>query len=54
MGADRAARLLAWGRSVTIDGNTLDPTLQLMLSAQHALGVDGLAVADDVAASRAQ
>ncbi len=48
-----AARLLAWGRSITIDGNTLDPTLQLMLSAQHALGVDGLAVADDVAASRA-
>jgi acetyl esterase len=49
----RAVRLLAGGRSVTIDGNTLDPTLQLMLSGQRALGVDGLAVGDDVAASRA-
>ena len=49
----RAVRLLAGGRSVTIDGNTLDPTLQLMLSGQRALGMDGLAVGDDVAASRA-
>ncbi|MFY9764016.1 MAG: alpha/beta hydrolase [Mycobacterium sp.] len=48
----RAVRLLAGGRSVTIDGNTLDPTLQLFLSGQRALGVDGLAVGDDVAASR--
>jgi acetyl esterase/lipase len=49
----RAVRLLTGGRSVTIDGNTLDPTLQLMLSAQHAMGIEGLAVGDDVAASRA-
>ncbi|WP_428341652.1 alpha/beta hydrolase [Mycobacterium sp.] len=49
----RAVRLLAGGRSVTVDGNTLDPTLQLMLSAQHAMGIEGLAVGDDVAASRA-
>jgi acetyl esterase/lipase len=49
----RAVRLLAGGRSVTIDGNTLDPTLQLMLSAQRAMGVEGLAVGNDVAASRA-
>jgi acetyl esterase/lipase len=49
----RAVRLLTGGRSVTIDGNTLDPTLQLMLSAQHAMGIEGLAVDDDVAASRA-
>jgi acetyl esterase/lipase len=48
----RAVRLLAGGRSVTIDGNTLDPTLRLFLSGQRALGVDGLAVGDDVAASR--
>jgi acetyl esterase len=48
-----AVRLLAGGRSITIDGNTLDPTLQLMLSGQRALGVDGSAAADDVAASRA-
>ena len=49
----RAVRLLTGGRSVTIDGNTLDPTLQLMLSAQHAMGIEGLSVGDDVAASRA-
>src|ERR1700744_5735529 len=49
----RAARLLAGGRSVSIDGNTLDPTLQLMLSAQHAVGIEGLAVGNDVVASRA-
>ena len=49
----RAVRLLAGGRSITIDGNTLDPTLQLMLSGQRALGVDGSAAAGDVAASRA-
>jgi acetyl esterase len=49
----RAVRLLAGGRSVTIDGNTLDPTLQLMLSAQRAMGIEGLAVGNDVAASRA-
>jgi acetyl esterase len=50
----RAKRLLAGGRSVTIDGNTLDPTLQLMLSAQRAVGINGLAVEGDPAASRAQ
>ncbi len=49
----RVVRLLAGGRSTTIDGNTLDPILQLMLSGQRAVGVDGLASADDVAASRA-
>src|SRR3984957_13202464 len=49
----RAVRLLAGGRSVTIDGNTLDPTLQLMLSAQRAMGIEGLAAGNDVAASRA-
>jgi acetyl esterase/lipase len=49
----RAVRLLTGGRSVTIDGNTLDPTLQLMLSAQHAMGIEGLAVGNDVVASRA-
>jgi acetyl esterase len=50
----RAKRMLAGGRSVTIDGNTLDPTLQLMLSAQRAVGINGLAVEGDQAASRAQ
>jgi acetyl esterase len=49
-----AKRLLAGGRSVTIDGNTLDPTLQLMLSVQRAVGIDGLAVDEDPVISRAQ
>lgn len=48
----RAKRLLTGGRSVVIDGNTLDPTLQLMLSAQRTFGIDGLVVEDDPAASR--
>ena len=50
----RVKRLLAGGRSVTIDGNTLDPTLQLMLSTQRAVGVNGLVVDDDPVASRSQ
>jgi acetyl esterase len=49
-----AARLLAGGRSVTIDGNTLDPTLQLVLSAQRAVGINGLVLDDDPVTSRAQ
>ncbi|WP_102418189.1 alpha/beta hydrolase [Mycobacterium sp. 4858] len=49
-----AKRALFGGRSVTIDGNTLDPTLQLMLSGLRAVGIDGLVVDDDPAASRAQ
>jgi acetyl esterase len=49
-----AKRVLSGGRSVIIDGNTLDPTLQLMLSGLHAVGIDGLVVDDDPAASRAQ
>ncbi|MGH3560475.1 MAG: alpha/beta hydrolase, partial [Mycobacterium sp.] len=47
-------RLLTGARSVTIDGNTLDPTLQLMLAAQRALGIDGLVIDDDVHTSRTQ
>lgn len=50
----RAKRLLTGGRSVTIDGNTLDPTLQLTLAAQRAAGINGLVVDDDPSASRAQ
>ncbi len=51
---DPAKRLLFGGRAVVIDGNTLDPTLQLMLSGLRAVGIDGLVVDDDPAASRAQ
>ncbi len=49
-----ARRVLTGGRAVIIDGNTLDPTLQLMLSGVRAVGIDGLVVDDDPAASRAQ
>jgi acetyl esterase len=51
---NRAKRLLFGGRSVTIDGNTLDPTLQLMLSGLRAFGMTGLALGDDATASRTQ
>ncbi|MBS9534238.1 alpha/beta hydrolase [Mycobacterium sp. M1] len=47
-------RLMTGGRSVSIDGNTLDPTLQLTLAGQRVLGIDGLVIDDDVEASRAQ
>lgn len=50
----RAKRLLSGGRSVTIDGNTLDTTLQLTLAAQRAAGINGLVVGEDPTASRAQ
>lgn len=50
---DTAKRLLSGGRAVTIDGNTMDPSLQMLLAAQRATGVDGLAVNDDPIASRA-
>ncbi len=49
-----ARKALVRGRAVMIDGNTLDPTLQLMLSGMHLVGIDGLVVDDDPAASRAQ
>ncbi len=47
-----AKRLLAGGRAVTIDGNTLDPTLTLMLSGQRLIGIKGLTIGDDVLRSR--
>ena len=50
---DTAKRLLSGGKAVTIDGNTLDPSIQMLLAAQRATGVDGLVVADDALASRA-
>jgi acetyl esterase len=46
-------RLFSGGRAVTIDGNTLDPSLQMLLAAQHATGVNGLSIKDDLHASRA-
>ncbi|CQD10402.1 alpha/beta hydrolase [Mycobacterium lentiflavum] len=49
-----AKRLIFGGRSIIIDGNTLDPTLQLALSASRLSGIEGLDVNDDPVASRAQ
>ena len=49
-----ARRVLSGGRSVVIDGNTLDPTLQLMLTGMRVAGIDGLVVDDDPAVSRTQ
>ncbi|MGE2690666.1 alpha/beta hydrolase [Mycolicibacterium pulveris] len=51
---DPVKRVLLAGRSVTVDGNTLDTTLQLMLAGQKAAGIDGLVASDDVTASRQQ
>jgi acetyl esterase len=52
---DSVKRLLLGFRSITVDGNTLDTTLQLMLAAQHVAGIEsGLVANDDVAAARAQ
>ncbi|MGE2712552.1 alpha/beta hydrolase [Mycolicibacterium litorale] len=47
-------RALLGFRSVTVDGNTLDTTLQLLLSAQRAAGIGGLVASDDVAVARRQ
>ncbi|MBX7430725.1 alpha/beta hydrolase [Mycobacterium sp. Y57] len=51
---DPVKRLLLGGRSITIDGNTLDSTLQLMLAGQHAMGTDGLVADEDHVIARAQ
>src|SRR6476620_5804724 len=47
-------RLLLGGHSISIDGNTLDTTLQLMLAAQTAVGLNALVASPDVGASRTQ
>ena len=46
-------RLLAGGRRVTIDGNTLDTTLQLILAAQRSTRTGGLSAANDPGIARA-
>jgi acetyl esterase len=46
-------RLLAGGGRVTIDGNTLDATLQLILAAQRSTRTGGLSAADDPGVARA-
>jgi acetyl esterase len=49
---DRLKRLLLGGRSITVDGNTLDTTLQLMLAMAHLGGEEGLILSEDVAIAR--
>ncbi|MBO0677255.1 alpha/beta hydrolase [Mycolicibacterium sp. S2-37] len=51
---DPLKRLLLGGRTITVDGNTLDTTLQFMLSAQRAAGIGGLVASPDVAVAREQ
>lgn len=51
---DPVKRLLMGGRTVTVDGNTLDTTLQFMLSAQRAAGLGGLVASPDVTVARKQ
>lgn len=51
---DPVKRLLLGGRTITVDGNTLDTTLQFMLSAQRAAGLGGLVSSPDVAVAREQ
>lgn len=51
---DPLKRLLLARRSVTVDGNILDTSLQLMLAAQHMTKVAGLVASPDVAVARAQ
>jgi acetyl esterase len=51
---DPVKRLLLGRRTVTIDGNTLDTTLQLMLAAQRSAGINGLVASRDLAVARTQ
>ncbi|HTX53418.1 MAG TPA: alpha/beta hydrolase, partial [Candidatus Baltobacteraceae bacterium] len=46
-------RLLAGGRRITIDGNTLDATLQLILIAQRSMRTGGLSADGDPKVARA-
>ncbi|MDT5325104.1 MAG: hypothetical protein QOF25_2256 [Mycobacterium sp.] len=51
---DPVKRLLMGRRSVTIDGNTLDTTLQLLLAAQRSAGMKGLVASWDLSVARTQ
>ena len=51
---DAVKRLLLGRRHVTIDGNTLDTTLQFMLAAQRSAGVNGLVASSDIGVARTQ
>ncbi|WP_108925147.1 alpha/beta hydrolase [Mycobacterium montefiorense] len=49
---DRAKRMLIGRRATTIDGNVLDPTLQIMLAARKAMGLENLTDGDRPAVVR--
>ena len=51
---DPVKRVLLGRRTVTVDGNTLDTTLQFMLAAQRSAGITGLVASDDVGVARTQ
>jgi acetyl esterase len=48
----RLKRLLAGGKTVTVDGNSLDATAQLMLAAQRLTRTGGLSATGDPSAAR--
>ncbi len=50
---DPVKRLLLGGRSVVIDGNTLDTTLQFMLFGQNKMGLGRLILDHDISTARA-
>ena len=49
---NRIKRRLLGGHSITIDGNTLDTTLQLMLATSRVSGREGLILSEDVVTAR--
>ena len=51
---DSVKKVLLGGRTITVDGNTLDTTLQFMLTLQKSSGVSGLVASSDVGVARAQ
>ena len=51
---DAVKRVLMRRRTVTVDGNTLDTTLQFMLAALRSAGVSGLVASSDVGVARSQ
>lgn len=51
---DAVKRLLLGRRDVTVDGNTLDTTIQLMLTLQSAAGASGLVASSDLDVARTQ
>src|SRR5829696_2939433 len=51
---DRAKQVLLRGRSISIDGNTLDTTLQFVLASSRLAGREGLILSKDPATARAR